>query len=73
MCDDNVSQSRPRFHGRQVAVLGRDLRIKCRGNGINGRYDWLEGRDFLFIRQSSASAMLCSKTCPDRPGVYVEY
>jgi hypothetical protein len=50
MRDDNVSQSKPRFHGRQVAVLGRDLRVKCRGNGFNGLYDRLEGRDFLFIR-----------------------
>jgi hypothetical protein len=23
---------------------------KCRGNGFNRLYDWLEGRDFLVIR-----------------------
>jgi hypothetical protein len=50
MRDDNVSQSKPRFHGCQVPVPGRDLRVKCRGNCINGLYDWLEGRDFLSMR-----------------------
>jgi Holliday junction resolvase len=42
-----------RFGGDiSVPALGRDLRgeAKCRGNGFNRLYDWLEGRDFLVIR-----------------------
>ena len=35
-----------------VPALGRDLRgeAKCRGNGFNRLYDWLEGQDFLILR-----------------------
>jgi hypothetical protein len=42
-----------RFGGDiSVPALGRDLRgeAKCRGNGFNRLYDWLEGRDFLVLR-----------------------
>jgi hypothetical protein len=45
--------ARGRFGGDiSVPALGRDLRgeAKCRGNGFNRLYDWLEGRDFLVIR-----------------------
>src|SRR5258708_19765415 len=45
--------ARGRFGGDvSVPCLGRDLRgeAKCRGNGFNRLYDWLEGRDFLVIR-----------------------
>jgi hypothetical protein len=45
--------ARGRFGGDiRVPALGRDLRgeAKCRGNGFNRLYDWLEGRDFLVIR-----------------------
>jgi hypothetical protein len=45
--------ARGRFGGDiSVPVFGRDLRgeAKCRGNGFNRLYDWLEGRDFLVIR-----------------------
>jgi hypothetical protein len=35
-----------------VPALGRDLRgeTNCRGNGFNRLYEFLEGRDFLFLR-----------------------
>jgi hypothetical protein len=35
-----------------VLALNRDFRgeAKCRGNGFNPLYEWLEGRDFLFLR-----------------------
>jgi hypothetical protein len=45
--------ARGRFGGDiSVPALGRDLRgeAKCRGNGFNRLYDWLEGRDFLVLR-----------------------
>jgi hypothetical protein len=45
--------ARGRFGGDiSVPALGRDLRgeAKCRGNGFNRLYDWLEGHDFLVIR-----------------------
>jgi Holliday junction resolvase len=45
--------ARGRFGGDiSVPALGRDLRgeAKCRGNGFNRLYDWLEGRDFLILR-----------------------
>jgi hypothetical protein len=45
--------ARGRFGGDiSVPVLGRDLRgeAKCRGNGFNRLYDWLEDRDFLVLR-----------------------
>jgi Holliday junction resolvase len=45
--------ARGRFAGdTSVLALGRDLRgeAKCRGNGFNRLYDWLEGRDFLVVR-----------------------
>jgi hypothetical protein len=45
--------ARGRFGGDiSVPVLGRDLRgeAKCRGNGFNRLYDWLEGQDFLVLR-----------------------
>jgi Holliday junction resolvase len=45
--------ARGRFGGDiSVPALGRDLRgeAKCRSNGFNRLYDWLEGRDFLVIR-----------------------
>jgi hypothetical protein len=44
--------ARGRFGGDiSVPALGRDLRgeAKCRGNGFNRLYDWLEGRDFLVL------------------------
>src|SRR5262249_62163302 len=45
-----------------VPALGRELRVeaKCRGNGFNRLYDWLEGRDFLVLRA-------CRKPLPVRP------
>ena len=45
--------ARGRFGGDiSVPALGRDLsgEAKCRGNGFNRLYDWLEGRDFLVLR-----------------------
>jgi hypothetical protein len=45
--------ARGRFGGDiSVPALGRDLRgeAKCRGNGFNRLYEWLEGRDFLVLR-----------------------
>src|SRR5215831_17671768 len=45
--------ARGRFGGDiSVPVLGRDLRgeAKCRGNGFNRLYEWLENRDFLIVR-----------------------
>lgn len=45
--------ARGRFGGDiSVPALGRDLRgeAKCRGNGFNRLYDWLEGHDFLVLR-----------------------
>src|SRR5215813_303335 len=45
--------ARGRFGGDiSVPALGRDLRgeAKCRGNGFNRLYDWLEDRDFLVLR-----------------------
>jgi Holliday junction resolvase len=35
-----------------VPALGRDLRgeAKCRGNGFNRLYEWLEGVDFVVVR-----------------------
>jgi Holliday junction resolvase len=45
--------ARGRFGGDiSVPALGRDLRgeAKCRENGFNRLYDWLEGCDFLVLR-----------------------
>jgi hypothetical protein len=45
--------ARGRFGGDiGVPVLSRDLRgeAKCRSNGFNRLYEWLEGRDFFFLR-----------------------
>ena len=45
--------ARGRFGGDiGVPVLSRDLRgeAKCRSNGFNRLYEWLEGRDFLVLR-----------------------
>lgn len=42
-----------RFRGDiSVPASNRDLRgeAKCRGNGFNRLYDWLEGREFLVLR-----------------------
>lgn len=42
-----------RFGGDiSVPGLGRDLRgeAKCRGNGFNRLYEWLDDRDFLVLR-----------------------
>ena len=45
--------ARGRFGGDiSVPALGRDLRgeAKCRGNGFNRLYEWLEGVDFVVVK-----------------------
>ena len=65
--------ARGRFGGDiSVPALGRDLRgeAKCRGNGFNRLYDWLEGRDFLsapIAKPSAAATDLTASTTGSRP------
>src|SRR6516162_4549896 len=50
--------ARGRFGGDvSVPLLGIDRRVevKCRGNGFNRLYDWLNGADFLIVRADRAS------------------
>ena len=46
-----------------VPALGRELRgeAKCRGNGFNRLYDWLEGRDFLVLRADRKPLLVVAK------------
>src|SRR5215471_15204615 len=56
--------ARGRFGGDiSVPALGRDLRgeAKCRGNGFNRLYDWLEGHDFLVIRADRKSLLVVAR------------
>jgi AAA domain len=56
--------ARGRFGGDvSVPALGRDLRgdVKCRGDGFNRLYDWLESHDFLVLRADRKSLLVVAR------------